>query len=137
MNQPLSLLFLGLSLSSSWGNGHATTYRALLKGLAALGHRIQFLERDVPWYADNRDLIRPEFCRLDFYKTLDELRERFSAEIAAADAVVIGSYVPDGIALIDTVTDMASGALVFYDIDTPVTCAQRCIRRRRLPAAHR
>jgi spore maturation protein CgeB len=124
MNQPLSLLFLGLSLSSSWGNGHATTYRALLKGLAALGHRIHFLERDVPWYADNRDLSRPEFCRLDFYKTLDELCERFSAEIAAADAVVIGSYVPDGIALIDMIAGRAGGALVFYDIDTPVTCTR-------------
>ena len=25
------LIFIGLSLSSSWGNGHATTYRALLR----------------------------------------------------------------------------------------------------------
>lgn len=124
MSKPLSLLFLGLSLSSSWGNGHATTYRALLKGLATLGHRIHFLEREVPWYADNRDLERPDFCRLDFYSGVDDLRDRFAADIMTADAVVIGSYVPDGVALIDLAAEAAGGALVFYDIDTPVTCAR-------------
>lgn len=124
MTQPLSLLFLGLSLSSSWGNGHATTYRALLRGLAAAGHRIDFLERDVPWYANNRDLRNPDFCDLHFYASLEDLRDRFSGRIAAADAVVIGSYVPEGIALIDLVLEMAEGAVVFYDIDTPVTCAK-------------
>ena len=57
----LSIVFLGLSLTSSWGNGHATTYRALLKGLARRGHRVLFLERDVPWYAMHRDLPAPPF----------------------------------------------------------------------------
>lgn len=124
MTRPLSLLFLGLSLSSSWGNGHATTYRALLRGLAGVGHRIEFLERDVPWYARNRDLSDPEFCRLHLYDDLGDLRERFSGAVAAADAVVIGSYVPEGIALVDFVMESATGAVVFYDIDTPVTCAK-------------
>src|SRR3546814_24358 len=124
MSARLSLVFIGLSLSSSWGNGHATTYRALLRGLAAAGHAIDFLERDVPWYADNRDLSAPDFCRLHFYTGLDDLRERFAETIAAADAVVVGSYVPDGIALIDFVLDAAKGATVFYDIDTPVPCAK-------------
>jgi spore maturation protein CgeB len=50
---------LGLSLSSSWGNGHATTYRALLKAFAERGHDILFLERDVPWYRAHRDLAHP------------------------------------------------------------------------------
>ena len=63
----LDLVFLGLSLSSSWGNGHATTYRALLRGLAERGHRLLFLERDVPWYASARDLVHPDFCQLEFY----------------------------------------------------------------------
>lgn len=124
MRRPLSLLFLGLSLSSSWGNGHATTYRALLRGLAAAGHRIRFLERDLPWYADNRDLCDPDFCSLHFYEGLPDLGERFSDAITAADAVVIGSYVPEGIALTDFVLETAEGAVVFYDIDTPVTCAK-------------
>ena len=56
----LRLAFLGLSLSSSWGNGHATTYRALLRGFASRGHEVTFLERDVPWYGgDHRDLPDP------------------------------------------------------------------------------
>ena len=60
MNTPLRLVFLGLSLSSSWGNGHATTYRSLLRGLAARNHDVLFLERDVPWYAENRDMPAPD-----------------------------------------------------------------------------
>jgi hypothetical protein len=34
MTLPLKIVVLGLSLSSSWGNGHATTYRALLRAFA-------------------------------------------------------------------------------------------------------
>lgn len=117
----MNLVFLGLSLSSSWGNGHATTYRALLHGLNERGHRALFLERHVTWYAAARDLPQPEFCDLVFYHGLDDLRLRFGETIAAADAVIIGSYVPDGIAVIDQVNEIAGGVRAFYDIDTPVT----------------
>ena len=55
----LSILILGLSVTSSWGNGHATTYRGLMRELVRRGHRVTFLERDMPWYADNRDLPKP------------------------------------------------------------------------------
>lgn len=117
------LVFLGLSLSSSWGNGHATTYRALLAALAERGHRILFLERDQPWYADNRDLVKPGYCRLALYRSLAEL-QTWQAEIAAADAVVVGSYVPDGVAVARQVLAAARGVTAFYDIDTPVTLAR-------------
>jgi len=119
----LDLVFLGLSLSSSWGNGHATTYRALLRGLAERGHRLLFLERDVPWYAAARDLPRPGFCDLELYHDVADLPVRFGERIAAADAVIVGSYVPDGIAVIDRVNGIAHGIRGFYDIDTPVTVA--------------
>ena len=56
----MKLVVLGLSLSSSWGNGHATTFRALLKAFAARGHEVLFLERDVPWYRNNRDIADPD-----------------------------------------------------------------------------
>jgi spore maturation protein CgeB len=118
----LRIVVLGLSLSSSWGNGHATTYRALLKSLARRGHAILFLERDVPWYAANRDLSDPPYCRLELYASLDALRCH-AAEVAAADAVIVGSYVPDGSAVVDWVLATARGATAFYDIDTPVTLA--------------
>ncbi|MCL4767279.1 MAG: glycosyltransferase [Hyphomicrobiaceae bacterium] len=117
---PLRIVVLGLSLSSSWGNGHATTYRALLRALAARGHDILFLERDVPWYASTRDLTDPDYCRLAFYSSLPDL-DRYAGPIKTADAVVVGSYVPNGIAVGRLVQASARGVKVFYDIDTPVT----------------
>ena len=119
----LDLTFLGLSLSSSWGNGHATTYRALLRGLAERGHQVLFLERDVPWYATSRDLPRPGFCDLAFYSDPADLQARFGERIASTDAVIVGSYVPDGIAVLDLVNQVAGGVRAFYDIDTPITAA--------------
>jgi spore maturation protein CgeB len=116
------IVVLGLSLSSSWGNGHATTWRALLAALAAQGHDILFLERDVPWYAKNRDLVDPTYCGLRFYSEVDDL-VRFKSEIRGADLVVVGSFVPDGVAVIDFVQREAVGLTAFYDIDTPVTMA--------------
>lgn len=114
---------LGLSLSSSWGNGHATTYRSLLRAFAARGHEVTFLERDVPWYGGTaRDLVDPDFCRLVFYDGLADLKTHIPA-IATADAVMVGSYVPDGIAVGDLVQQRARGAKAFYDIDTPITLA--------------
>ena len=113
---------LGLSLSSSWGNGHATTWRGLLKALAARGHDILFLERDKPWYAAHRDLADPDYCALAFYDDLAGLAG-WAAAIRAADLVVIGSYVPDGIAVARQVRPWAR-FLAFYDIDTPVTLAR-------------
>jgi spore maturation protein CgeB len=118
----LDIVVIGLSLSSSWGNGHATTYRALLKAMAARGHAITFLERDQPWYAENRDIADPGWCRLAFYSSLVGL-QAWTKTIAAADAVIVGSYVPEGIAVGNYVQRIARGVTAFYDIDTPVTLA--------------
>lgn len=119
----MKLAVLGLSLSSSWGNGHATTYRALLKEFAARGHEVLFLERDMPWYTGaHRDLADPDFCRLEFYSDPAAL-ERWRREIAGADAVIVGSYVPDGIEVGRWVQEAVRGVVAFYDIDTPVTLA--------------
>jgi spore maturation protein CgeB len=115
---------MGLSITSSWGNGHATTYRALVKALAALGHRVLFLERDVPWYAEHRDQARPEGCRVELYATLEELEATFEREVRDADVVMVGSYVPDGADVLSWVLDTARGLKIFYDIDTPVTLAR-------------
>ena len=122
MSRPLNIVVIGLSLSSSWGNGHAVTYRALLKAFADRGHDILFLEQDAPWYAEHRDVIDPSYCRLAIYKDREELH-RWARTIASADAVIIGSYVPDGIAVADWVSEIARGPVAFYDIDTPVTLA--------------
>lgn len=121
MPDRLDFVFLGLSISSSWGNGHATTYRGLVRELAKLGHRITFLERDVEWYRDNRDAPEPEGCTLELYTSIDELRDRFTKEVRDADVVIVGSYVPDGVAVAEWAVEHARGLRVFYDIDTPVT----------------
>jgi spore maturation protein CgeB len=118
----VKLVVLGLSLSSSWGNGHATTYRGLLRAFARRGHDVTFLERDAPWYAAHRDLPAPDFCRLALYESLRDLA-RFREEVAEADAVIVGSYVPDGIEVGRWVQATARGVTAFYDIDTPVTMA--------------
>lgn len=120
----MNIVIIGLSVTSSWGNGHATTYRSLMKGLKKRGHSVLFLERDMPWYSSNRDMPTPEFCRLSLYDSVAQLRESFSAEIEQADLVITGSYVPDGIQIIEFVLDTASGIKAFYDIDTPVTIAK-------------
>jgi len=116
-------VFLGLTITSTWGNGHATTYRALLKELAARGHKVTFLERDMPWYAANRELAELPYCEVALYGSVAELRERFRQTIREADAVVVGSYVPDGIAVGKWVRGQRRTGVVFYDIDTPVTLA--------------
>jgi spore maturation protein CgeB len=120
----MKIVILGLSITSSWGNGHATTYRALVRALAGRGHDILFLERDAPWYAGNRDLPEPPYCRTALYEELPAAEARYSGEIAAADLVIVGSYVPDGIAVGQMVHRVARGLTAFYDIDTPVTLAR-------------
>jgi spore maturation protein CgeB len=119
----MKIIVLGLSITSSWGNGHATTYRGLLRELVRRGHEVCFLERNKPWYAKNRDLYRLPGCEISLYESLSELQKRFGERIAEAGAVIVGSYVPEGIAIGIWVTSLASGVTAFYDIDTPVTLA--------------
>jgi spore maturation protein CgeB len=120
----LKFVILGLSITSSWGNGHATTYRGLVRELTARGHQVLFLERDVEWYASNRDLPKPPYGRVALYSTLKQLKDRFAQEIRSADVVIVGSYVQEGAAIGQWVTSHAQGLKAFYDIDTPVTVAQ-------------
>lgn len=120
----MRLVFIGLAITSSWGNGHATTYRALLEALRRRGHDVLFLERDVPWYAANRDLPEADVDFVELYGSLEELRDRFADDVRDADVVVVGSYVPEGVAVGEWVIDTARGATAFYDVDTPVTLAK-------------
>ena len=124
MTKPLDIVILGLSITSSWGNGHASTYRALASALCNRGHSILFLERDVPWYSEHRDLSNPSYCRTQLYKTIDELRTRFRNEVRDADLCIVGSYVPDGSIVGGWITHTTHGVTAFYDIDTPITVAK-------------
>ena len=111
------LAVFGLSISSSWGNGHAITYRGLLRELAARGWLVTFFERDVEWYRSNRDVPDPDYCDLVLYD--DDWRVSESA-VLAADVVLVGSYVSTGQAVLDWLVRFER-PLVFYDIDTPIT----------------
>lgn len=120
----MKIVILGLSITSAWGNGHATTYRGVVRELTNLGHDVLFLERDQPWYADNRDLPNPSFCRTELYTSVRDLQARFEKDVREADCVIVGSYVPEGVTVGEWVTKTARGATAFYDIDTPVTLAK-------------
>ena len=118
----MKLTIFGLTVSSSWGNGHATLWRGLIRALAADGHRVTFVERDVEWYADHRDLDMLPGGRLLLYRDWAEvLAERHA--LLDADAVMVTSYCPDAIAATRLIEQEAAGARIFYDLDTPVTLA--------------
>jgi spore maturation protein CgeB len=124
MTASFDIVILGLTVTSSWGNGHATTWRGLIRGLAARGHRILFLERDAPWYAENRDDPHPDGATTKIYGSFEELSRRFEPAVAQAGLVIVGSYVPDGILVGEWVHSVAHGRTAFYDIDTPVTLSR-------------
>jgi spore maturation protein CgeB len=120
----VKIVICGLAITSSWGNGHATTYRALARALNARGHKIVFFERDLEWYASNRDMPEPPFCTVHFYDRWEDVRPLLRRELADADVAVVGSYFPDGIAAADEVLDSPVAVKAFYDIDTPITISK-------------
>lgn len=117
----MKLVVFGLSVTSTWGNGHGTTFRALLGALSKLGHEITFFEKDVEWYSSNRDLPRPAFCDVVLYEQWSKILPRVRRELADADVAMVGSYFPDGIAALDQLADADTPVKTFYDIDTPIT----------------
>jgi spore maturation protein CgeB len=120
----VKIVIYGLAVTSSWGNGHATTYRSLCKALARRGHRIDFVEKDTEWYRGNRDLPHPDFCTVHLYDSWAVDRHRLVRLANDADAIVIGSYFPDAIAATRELLEAGCQPLIFYDIDTPVTIAK-------------
>ncbi len=120
----MNLVIFGLTITSAWGNGHATTYRSLIKAFALRGHRVRFVEKDVEWYRNNRDLPEPRFCTVRLYQDWEMEEASLVREAQAADAVMIGSYFPDAIRATRALLGAGAGPLLFYDIDTPITIAQ-------------
>jgi spore maturation protein CgeB len=120
----MKIVIYGLTITSAWGNGHATTYRSLVKALARRGHRVTFIEKDVEWYRNNRDLPNPVCCTVRLYDDWETEKQTLLREAADADAIVVGSYFPDAIAASRALLNAAFGPVLFYDIDTPVTMSQ-------------
>lgn len=120
----MKIVIFGLTVSSSWGNGHATLWRGLCRALGALGHRVVFFERDVPYYAITRDLQRVPGAELVLYGEWEAVRGRARAELADADVGMTTSYCPDAVDAAELLLDGGRAFPVFYDLDTPVTLAR-------------
>jgi spore maturation protein CgeB len=121
--RPVKIVIFGLAISSSWGNGHATLWRALGRALSERGHEVTFFERDVPYYAAHRDEPEPRGVRLLLYADLAELRRRAPRVLRGADVAIVTSFCPDGGDVSALVLESAARRRVFYDLDTPVTLA--------------
>jgi spore maturation protein CgeB len=119
----MNLCIFGLTISSSWGNGHATLWRGLCRQLARLGHRVTFFERDVSYYSRHRDLREPDGCRLCLYRSWPEVEADAAAELDGSDVAMVTSYCPDAIPASQMVSSAGNVLRVFYDLDAPVTLA--------------
>ncbi len=117
----MKLAFFGLTISSSWGNGHATPYRAIIRALYRMGHRIHFFEKDAPYYSSRRDFDSCDYCRLTIYSDWNTIRAQALATAAESDAVITASYLPEGQRINDELLELQRPLHVFYDLDTPVT----------------
>lgn len=117
----MKITIFGLAITSAWGNGHATTYRSLVRALRKRGHQIVFFERDVEWYVSNRDMPDPDFCHVYTYQNWNEIRAAVQRELADSDVAMVGSYCPDGLKAIDEMLSSSVRVKTFYDIDTPIT----------------
>jgi spore maturation protein CgeB len=117
----LKITIFGLTISSSWGNGHATPYRATLRALHRRGHQVTFYEKDVPYYAKRRDFTSCDYCELVLYSNWDDVRPQALREARSSDVVIAASYCPDGGRIIDDILPLNRPLRVFYDLDTPIT----------------
>jgi spore maturation protein CgeB len=129
----MKFVIFGLTITSSWGNGHATLWRGLCKALTKRGHEIVFFERDVPYYAGARDFHEHPGIEVVLYPEWDAVRALASRHARNAGLAFVTSYCPDAIDATDLVLSRARGLRIFYDLDTPVTLAQL---RRDLPVAY-
>jgi spore maturation protein CgeB len=121
----MKFVIFGLTISSSWGNGHATLWRGLMKALTSLGHSVVFLEKEVPWYASNRDLWEMwPGAELVLYPEWEVVAAKAIREVRSADVAIVTSYCPDGCEAAALVLNEAPGEKIFYDLDTPVTLAR-------------
>jgi spore maturation protein CgeB len=120
----MRIVIFGLTISSSWGNGHATLWRGLVRALHRHGHQVVFFERDVPYYATNRDLFELPGGELVLYDEWADVLLRARREIADADAALVTSYCPDALSATDLMLASARALNIFYDLDTPITLAR-------------
>ncbi|HEY4051333.1 MAG TPA: glycosyltransferase [Acidobacteriaceae bacterium] len=118
----MKVVIFGLTVSSSWGNGHATLWRGLCSALSRRRHEVVFYEKDVPYYAANRDLSTlPNGGSLVLYSTFADVLDRVRRDLAEADLALTTSYCPDAVEAGALILESRAAVRAFYDLDTPVT----------------
>ncbi len=120
----MKIVIFGLSITSAWGNGHATLLRGLFRALQSLGHEVHFFERDTPYYAQHRDAPSLPFVKIHLYRDWQETAEIAALELSSADVGMVTSYCPDGRDACNLVLQAGLWRSVFYDMDTPVTLSR-------------
>lgn len=117
----MKITVFGLTISSSWGNGHATPYRAIIRALHRMGHQVDFFEKDVPYYRSRRDFESCDYCHLTLYPDWQQIRAQAMQVASESDVVITASYLPEGQIISDELLDLGHPLRVYYDLDTPVT----------------
>lgn len=120
----MKIVVFGLTVTSSWGNGHATLWRGLAQALGRAGHDFVFFERDVFYYADSRDIDELPGCELILYPDWQEVETQARRHIRDADVAIVTSYCPDALAAGELILSANRAVKSFYDLDTPVTLSQ-------------
>ena len=120
----MRLTVFGLTISSAWGNGHATLWRGLVRSLVDAGHRVTFFERDVAYYAQHRDLhTLPDGAELVLFREFSDIAAKARRTLASSDVGMVTSYCPDAVAATRLLEAMPV-IRCFYDLDTPVTLSR-------------
>ena len=120
----MKIVIFGLSISSAWGNGHATLLRGLFRALHSSGHQVHFFERDTPYYAAHRDALQLPYVHLHLYSDWLAVRQQAKKLLSDADVGMVTSYCADGRAACELLLDSGVPRCLFYDMDTPVTLSR-------------
>ena len=120
----MKLVVFGLTITSSWGNGHATLWRGLVRALGTRGHRVVFFERDVPYYARHRDLTSIPGHEIQLYESWADVSDVAMRHVRDADVAMVTSYCPDAAAASEVVLGSRARVRAYYDLDTPITLSR-------------
>jgi spore maturation protein CgeB len=120
----MRVVFFGLSITSAWGNGHATLLRGLFRALRAGGHEVHFFEKDVPYYAAHRDTTSFPYVNVRLYSNWASIAAEAETLLVSADVGIVTSYCADALNACELVLSSRLWRKVFYDMDTPVTLSR-------------
>lgn len=120
----MNIAIFGLSISSSWGNGHATIWRGLVRALILNNHKVTFFEKNVPYYAQNRDFLGMDGLNLVLYDSWQGVELTAASILNSVDVAIVTSYCPDALVASDLILCREVPLHIFYDLDAAATLKQ-------------